>query len=106
MVSDFGTVAGAEVAEGGHRVSHRADEDLRALAAAEAELAAADIEQARAARLHDAERGSPGANAEFGQPADPGLVAGDLFDLGPSPRPGACPAASTSRPRDSRATTY
>ena len=33
-------------------------------------------------RLHDLQP-APLANAEFGQPANPGILAGDLFDLGP-----------------------
>src|SRR5262249_48369298 len=60
----------------------RADEDLGGIIAAQAEPALADLEQARAARLQDAQPAT-GPQPQLGQPADPVLLARHLGDVGP-----------------------
>src|SRR5688572_10973974 len=62
-----------------------ADQDLRDVVAAEAEPTAADFEQTWAALPQHAQP-TADAEAEFGQPADPGGLAADVGHLGPLAR--------------------
>jgi hypothetical protein len=65
---------------------HGPDEDLTSAFATEAEPAAADIEQARAAGLDDLDVRAV-ADAKFRQTADPSGFAGDGVDFAPFARP-------------------
>jgi hypothetical protein len=60
------------------------DQDLTRALAPEAEPAAVNVEQARAAGLNDLNVGTA-ADAELGQPADPTRFAGDGVNFTPIP---------------------
>jgi hypothetical protein len=60
---------------------HGTDENLRAFAATQTELAPADIQQARSARLHDHQTAT-GSNAKLSQATNPAGMSSDFCDLG------------------------
>ena len=81
----FCPLAGLEFAQRGHCLFclsiHGTDENLRAFAATQTELAAANVQQARSPRLHH-QKTATRTNAKLRQATDPAGVSSNFCDLG------------------------